>query len=146
MKKILCVIDFRGGEEKALEVAAELAGATNAHLLVLYPYRLIGDAEGDIPSLKHKLETDARKRFDELRKTLKNADLLSIEFEAEIGFVVDRIMAHVRKTNIDLVIISLDATAGMAEWKAVTLPELIAHSNLPFLVIPAEVKTPATVY
>jgi|SRR5690606_13375445 nucleotide-binding universal stress UspA family protein len=139
MKKILCVIDFRGGEVKTLEVAAEIAVAVNAHLLVLYPYRLIGESQGDIPSLKRKLEADARKRFEETRSRTKAIDRLSVEFQPEIGFAVDRILAHTRGNNIDMVVIGQEVGAG--EWKSLPLTELIAHSNVPFVVVPSEEKS-----
>lgn len=138
-------MDFRDGEEKTLEVAAEIAGAVKAHLLVLYPYRLIGDTQGDIPSLKRKLESDARKRFEALRDKLEGTGRLSMEFQPEIGFAVDRIMAHVRRNSIDMVVISQDATGNAGEWKSLPLTDLIAHSNVPFVVVPSEVKSPVTV-
>lgn len=144
MKQILCAIDFSESSGKVLEVAAGIASAYQAHLIVLFPYRLIHNGyRGDIPSLKVKLETEAREKFQNLRKNLAGYDQLSCEFAAEIGFMADRIAAHVSKKDIELVIIGQHLNAATNDPKGFNLQELIAHSGLPFVIVPSQVSAEA---
>ena len=65
MKQMLCVIDGSESSRKVLEVAVKVANAFGAHLIVLFPYRLIPNGfGGDIPSLKAKIEKEAHEKFD----------------------------------------------------------------------------------
>lgn len=144
MKQILCVIDFSESSGKVLAVAAKIASACQAHLIVLFPYRLIHNGyRGDISSLKVKLETEALENFQSLRKTLTGYEHLSFEFAAEIGFTSDRIQAHVRDRNTELVIIGQQQNAATNDLKGFNLQELIAYSGLPFVIVPSEVPAEA---
>ena len=144
MKQILCVIDFTESSAKVLEVAARIASACRAHLLVLFPYRLIQNGyRGDMPSLKVKLETEAVENFRSLRKNLAGYEHLSCEFAAEIGFAADRIQAHTKNKNIELVIIGQHQNAVSNDLKGLSLEGLIAGSGLPFVIVPEEVPVEA---
>jgi len=146
MKQILCVIDFTESSGKVLEVAVRIAKACTARLIVLYPYRLLKNGYGgDIPSLKKKLETEAKENFDNLKRNLLDVENLSCEFEPEIGFIADRIDAYVRKNNVEMVIIGQHQTAGTNDLKSFNLQSLITNAKLPFVVVPAEVKAEASV-
>ncbi len=138
MKQILCVIDLTESAGKVLEVAAGLATACKAHLIVLFPYRLItsGGYQGDLPSLKLKLEIDAKEKFDELRKGLPGMESITYEFVCEIGFVSDRIEANIRKKKVDLVVIGQQQTHASADLRTFNLQELISASRLPFVIVP----------
>src|SRR5687767_5568527 len=111
MKQILCVIDFTESSGRVLDLAAIIAHACRAHLIVLFPYRLIDYSHrGDMSSLKLKLESEAREKFFNLKKNLPHKEYLTCEFQAEIGFVADRISAHAKKNNIEMVIIGQQQT------------------------------------
>ena len=122
-----------------------IARACNTHLIVLYPYRLIDyDHHGDMTTLKRPLEAEAKEKFHLLRS---NADLdrVSWEFQPEIGFMADRISARARKKNIDLVIISQQQTEAENDLRSLNLQKLISNSQLPFVIVPAEVNTEANI-
>src|SRR5690606_15896070 len=130
---------------KVLEVASRIAKAYAAHLIVLFPYRLITNGfEGDIPSLKRKLETEAKEKYEALKKTVAD-EPVSSEFVSEIGFVADRIAAHVNRKNIDMVVIGQQQTASNTDPRSFDLQKLIAASKLPFVIVPAEVNANASV-
>ena len=146
MRQILCVIDFTESSGKVLEVAARIAKACNAHLIVLFPFRLIQNSHpGDLPSLKRKLETEARERFHKLQESIPNGDDLPMEFLSEIGFMADRIESHVKRNSPDMVIIGQPQTLAANDIKSFNLQNLIANSKIPFVIVPAEIKAEASV-
>ena len=149
MRQILCVIDLSDSSGKVLEVAARFASAWKASLLVLFPYRLITDNyQGNLGSLKLQLETEAREKFNTLRGKLPAcSNGLACDFQPEIGFVADRIRAHVSrdKDSIDMVILGQEQSALLNDSKGLNLQSLIANLNIPFVIVPAERKEAATV-
>jgi hypothetical protein len=149
MRQILCVIDFSESSQKILEVAARIAIAWKAHLMVLFPYRLIDYGyEGSLATLKMKLETEAREKFNSLKNKLPGAETLSFEFQPEIGFISDRIKAHVSKDKdiIDLVIVGQEQTSPNNDSKGFNLQNLLTNSKLPIVIVPAEVNAEANVH
>lgn len=147
MRQILCVIDLTESAAKVLEVAVRIANACKAHLIVLLPYRLISNRgyQGDIPSLKRKLETEANEKFEELKKKIPGVENVSWEFVSEIGFISDRIESNVRRKKVDIVIISQQQNDASDDRKSFNLQALIADSKLPFVVVPPEVNIEANV-
>src|SRR5690349_15298176 len=141
MKEILCVVDFSGATGKVLEVAARIASACNAHLIVVYPYRLLLDPthEGDMMSLKRKIEAQAREKFQFLRSTLEVLKDVSVDFQPEIGFLADRIHAYTRKKNIDMIIIGQPQAGSETDIRNLNFQDLISNSQLPFVIVPAEI-------
>ena len=146
MRQILCVIDFTDSGKKVLEVAARIAIACKAHLTVLFPYRLLDHSyQGSLASLKMKLETEAKEKFNSLRKNIPGADTISFDFQPEIGFASDRIKAHVSDA-IDMVIVGQQQTASINDSKGFNLQSLITDSRLPFVIVPSEVNAEASVH
>lgn len=146
MKQILCVIDFSESAGRVWSVAAGIASAYNANLIVLFPYRLIDYTHhGDVPSLKRKLESEAREKFDSLRSLHPTTGNVSWEFHAEIGFMADRIKSYVKRNNIDMVVVGQEATSGAIDMRGFNLQELISSSKLPFIIVPGAVKAEASV-
>lgn len=144
MRQILCVIDLTGSSGQVLEVAAGMANSCKAHLIVMFPYRLIDYGySGDITSLKAKLETEARQKFQQLKNKLPDFENLSCEFQPEIGFLADRISAHVKKRDIDMVVIGQQQSITTNDVKGFNLQQLIANSKLPFMIVPEEVSAEA---
>jgi nucleotide-binding universal stress UspA family protein len=146
MKQILCVVDLTESSGKVLEVAIRIAKAYGSSLLVLYPYRLItnGYSGDDIATLKLRLENVAREKFNDIigKSELKN---LPCEFQPEIGFLADRISAHTRRKNIDMVIIAQLQSDMENDIRSFNLHKLISNSQIPFVIVPAEVNAEASV-
>ena len=146
MKQILCVIDFSDSAGRVWSVARGIASACGAHLIVLFPYRLIDYTHhGDVPSLKRKLESEAKTKFASLKSSDPSTDNVPCEFHAEIGFMADRIKAYVKRSNIDMVVVGQESTSGAIDMKGFNLQELISSSTIPFIIVPAPVKTEASV-
>ena len=146
MRQILCVIDFTDSGKKVLEVAARIAVACKAHLVVLFPYRLIDYGyKGSLASLKMQLEAEAKEKFNTLKNNIPGADTISLDFQPEIGFASDRIKAHVND-SIDMVIVGQQQTASINDSKTFNLQNLITDSKLPFVIVPSEVNAEASVH
>lgn len=146
MREILCVIDLSESSGRVLEVAARISHGCKAHLVVLFPFRLIQSGFlGDLPSLKLKLETEAREKFADLKKNLPPMDNLSVEFISEIGFIADRIESHVKRNRVDLVIIGQQQTVAANDIRSFNLQKIIANSKTPFVIVPTEVNAEASV-
>lgn len=145
MKQILCVVDLTESSGKVLKVAGRMAKAYDTGLLVLYPYRLIGNGHPDdnITSLKLRLETLAREKFHDIigKSGLEN---LPCDFQPEIGFLADRISAHARRKNIDMVIIAQQQSDKENDLRSYNLHNLISNSQIPFVIVPAEVNAEAS--
>ena len=130
-----------------METAAKIANSCQAQLIVLFPYRLIGHSHsGAMTSLKVKLESEAKEQFQCLRKALPEVEKSCCEFYAEIGFMTDRISAHVAKSHIDMVIIGQQQVNAGNDNYGSNIQSLITISEIPFVIVPAKVNAEATVY
>ena len=146
MKQILGVVDFSEGTEKVLEVAADLANNNKANLIVLFPYRLIHeDLGGDMVSLKKKLESEARIKFQVLRDNLHGLEKTPCEFYPEIGFLAGRLSSYLAKKNIDIVVIGERQVNEGNTKNRPDLQNLISTSTIPFVIVPGQISA-ATLY
>ena len=144
MKQILCVVDLSQSSAKVLEVAAGIAGAWRAHLIVLYPYRLIDYGHtGEMSTLRRKLEAEAREKFYILQRGVPNMESLSHEFKPEIGFIADRVMDYTKTNSIGMVIVAQPQTDSGNDLKSFNVQSLIKNSKVPFVIVPYEVSTEA---
>lgn len=98
-----------------------------------------------MPSLKKKLETEAKAKFISLKKSDPCAENVSCEFHAEIGFLTDRVSAYVKRNNIDLVVIGQEYTPTGVDLKTFNIQDLITSSRLPFVIVPSKVNVEVTV-
>lgn len=146
MKQILGVVDFSEATEKVLEVAADLANTNKANLIVLFPYRLIHeDLGGDMVSLKKKLESEARIKFQVLRDNLHSLEKTPREFHPEIGFLAGRLSSYLAKKNIDMVVIGERQMNEANNKHSPDLQNLISASTIPFVIVPGQISA-ATLY
>jgi len=146
MKQILCVVDLSESTEKVLEMGARIASAWKAHLIILYPYRLIDYGHrGDMSTLRRRLESEAREKFYTLQRTLPGIDSVSCEFKPEIGFVADRVIDYVKKHSVDMVVISQPESDPGDDLKSFDVQDLIKNSKLPFVIVPCEVNAEANI-
>jgi hypothetical protein len=142
MRPILCVIDLSETSIKVLEVAARMAYANKTHLTILFPYRLINNGfRDDVSKLKAKLEQDARERFEAIEKKVEALKLIAFDFHPEIGFAADRISSYLRRTKVDMIILSQREADSIGDVNGLGLRNLIAFSKVPFTIIPEEIDT-----
>jgi hypothetical protein len=141
MKPILCVLDFSIDSVKVLDVAATISLETRAHLIILYPYRLLNPKKiTDVFDLKNILEGEAKKRFLVLEKQLLSKKL-SYEFYPEIGFIYDRVVFHAKKDNIGMVVIGSQQANTINTDSGISLHHFIQQLNIPLLLVPEETNT-----
>ena len=131
-KSILCAIDFSESSLHALKLAADLAARFNCHLTVLYPYRLIQANKEDIMQIKKKNEELAIRKFEALENDYLNGKVSSFDFTAEVGFLVDRIEEHLRKSPILMMVIGKNMNSSSQE----NLDDLINQVKVPVVVVP----------
>ena len=124
------MIDLSVNTEKVLKWAAEDALDHKANLLILYPYRLKFQRDGEErPMVKKQLEAEAIERFEELKSVVNILKKVPHTFMAEVGFETDRLEVHMHNADIRLIVISKDvAIAGVndTDWntfmKRLTVP------------------------
>lgn len=124
------MIDLSVNTGKVLEWAAEDALKHKTNLLILYPYRLKFQRDGEQrPMVKKQLETEAIDRFEKLKSSLNILQKVPHTFMVEVGFETDRLEAHMHNPDIRLMVLSKDnAIAGINDndWntfmKRLTIP------------------------
>jgi nucleotide-binding universal stress UspA family protein len=129
---ILCTIDFSDSSRPVLELAVTLAKQFNAHLTILYAYRLIHSRNEEVLLLKKKTETEAQKKFLMLEKDVLNNNGVDYDFRTEIGFVADRIEDHTKKNAIRFLVMD----KRMALENKEMFDELIGHIRVPLVIVP----------
>jgi hypothetical protein len=115
-----------------VEWSIALSKKLNAHLTVIFNYRLNGERKEDAVQDKRNREVKAVHDFAEIEKELlKNAGI-HYDLRSEIGFVYDRIEEHARKRNILLAVVQ----KKMAFDKKDFMEELVEKIQVPLVIIP----------
>lgn len=134
---ILCVTDFSESSLHALSWANKFAGCTEAHLAVLFSYRLIQTGNvADISSFKRKTEEKAKEMFLAIQGSLDNGGNVSRSFITEIGFYSDNIESFVRKKPATIVVLSAELANEIYDHKGQTLVDFLKQLKVPLLIIP----------
>lgn len=131
-RSILCTIDFSRSSHEAVLWAVQLARQLNAHLTVLYTYRLIQYRSGEALQLKRDIEASASHQFELLERELLAGKGISYDFKVEIGFIADRVEDYARKNTLNFLVTNKNLHNGGKEF----IDELIEHIQVPLLVVP----------
>ena len=129
---ILCTIDFASSSREAVQWAVQLATQLNAHITILYTYRLIQYRPGEALQLKRDIESWASHQFMALEKELLEGKGVSYDFKVEIGFVADRVEDYAKKNPLNVLITNKNLHNGGRE----SFDELIEQIRVPLLVVP----------
>lgn len=136
MKSIVCALDFSESSDKALEVASALARKHQAHLSILFSYRLLpAELSDEASTLKSRILTEVKEKFLTLEKKFGLPGTLDYEFKTEIGFLADRVESFARKKNIDLVVLSEEQAHAMNDQRGRDLKEILEELNIQHLII-----------
>jgi nucleotide-binding universal stress UspA family protein len=135
-KTILCAIDFSEDSKETLRWAATMAVSLQAHLTILYVYRLIKSGDGEVMQLKKKLEEAAYRKFEILEKEILIPIKNSYDFVMEVGFVYDRIEDHTKKQSILLLVTDKSLIAANQE----NLEDIVNHIQVPLAIIPTPIN------
>ena len=129
---ILCTIDFSKSSHEAILWSVQLARQLNAHLTILYTYRLIQYRPGEALQLKRDIETTASHQFEILEKELLQNTGISYDFKVEIGFIADRVEDYAKKNSLNFLVTNRNLHNGGKEF----IDELVEHIQVPLLVVP----------
>jgi len=130
-KTILCTIDFSASSRHTLQCAVSLAKDLQAHLTVLYTYRLIRVKNEEVVEGKKKIEAAAALNFAAIEEVLRGEGI-SYDFKTEVGFVVDRIEAFAKESSLGFVVIDKNMNVNNKE----AFDELIEHLQVPVVIVP----------
>ena len=137
-KIVLCAIDFSKSSLQTLKWALTIGQQTQAHVTVLFCYRLIADeGDGDLLDLKKNMEIEALKKFNEIEMKLKKADLGSYQFITEVGFFPHRIEMFIRKSPVSLLVMENSIFQNFDEYKKLSFDEFLKNSGVPVLIVPS---------
>ena len=131
-KTILCIIDMSGSSKETIRWAIIMSQQLNAHLTILYTYRLIPSQTGEMVQLKKKIEERALQKFKTLENELLLKKGISYEFRVEVGFVSDRIDDHAKKNQLNFLVLDKNINTNSKE----TLDNSLEHIQVPMLLIP----------
>jgi nucleotide-binding universal stress UspA family protein len=142
MKKILVPCDFSFTSTQAYNVALQLARRTNAEVHVLKAIDLPFSYESSYAAghysydktLFKKLEEDAVKSFEELKKTWGSVEKL--HFIALQGPVTDIIRTYIENEGINLVVMGTNGATGAKEYLVGSNTEkIVRFSPSPVLAV-----------
>lgn len=129
---ILCTIDFSKSSRDAVQWSVQLARQLNAHITILYTYRLIQYRSGEALQLKRDIEASATQQFELLEKELLAGQGISYDFKVEIGFIADRVEDYAKKNSLNFLVTNKNIHNNGRE----SFDDLIEHLQVPMLVVP----------
>lgn len=130
---ILCAIDFSESSIHALRWAADMAMLLDAHLTIVYPYRLIRpETGGEAVRMKKVLEEEALRKFEPLKHDILTGITISYDFMPEVGFISDRVRDHAQKKALRFLVMGKMPGDGSRE----VLADVVAQMNVPVVIVP----------
>ncbi len=129
---ILCAIDFSESSRHALTWTIGMAEPLQAHVVILYTFRLLQSKSGEALATKRKMEELVAHDFSLIEKELLHNHPVSYEFRTEVGFVSDRIEDFLKKNNIHLIVVGKTRGDDNRE----TLNGLIEGIKIPIMIVP----------
>lgn len=136
-KTILCAIDFSEASLPTLKWALRLAQLMQAHVTVMFCYRLItsGDDE-ETSDLKRRMESEAVKKFNEIEKKLMKSSIAAYQFVTEVGFFSYRIETFIRNNQVNLLVMENSIIQNFDEYKNLSFEVFLKNSKVPVLIVP----------
>jgi len=129
---ILCLTDFSEASASAVIHATHLAEQLNAHLTVLYAYRL-NQSTGKESMIEHKklMDQAAQVKFRKIEEDVLTKAKISYDVKSEIGFLSDRVEDYAQKNNISYLVV-----AASAEYASENCSSLAESLRVPLLIVP----------
>jgi hypothetical protein len=131
MTQILCTLDFSDSSQNALRLGIMLAKKLNAHLTLLYTFRLIKMPLDEAVGFKNNMEREAIKNFSMIEKDFLKNSGVTYDFKSEVGFMAHRVEDLIRKQNIDFLILDKNQPGNRE-----ALDELISKVSVPMILVP----------
>ena len=116
-----------------MQWAADSAVSNQAHLTVLYPYRLTRLPFGESAvAMRKKIEEQATRNFEALESELLKGKNISYDFKSEVGFLSDRVEEHSRRNPLSFVVIDKSIRSINRE----SFDDLVEHADVPVVIVP----------
>jgi hypothetical protein len=131
---ILCLIDLSESSRKAVEWSIALSKKLNAHLTVIFNYRLDGERKEDAVQAKRNRDVKAAHDFAEIEQELFRNAGIHYDLRSEIGFAYDRIEEHARKKNILFAVVQKKMAFDQKDF----VEELVDKIQVPLVIIPGK--------
>jgi hypothetical protein len=131
-KGILCTIDFSESSRQALCWSVALAKQLDAHLSILYTFRLFNVHNGEVIEMKRKIEREAQEKFQSLEKECLLGKGISYDFKTEVGFISNRVKDHTNKNEVGFLVMSNKMNASNKE----SFDELAESIKVPLVIVP----------
>ena len=130
--KILCLTDFSEASQHALRWATDMAATLQAHLTILYSYRLL-ESKIEVIYRKKQTETEALQKFLQWETELLVNKKVDYEFRSEVGFMTDRVAAFVDQNAVCMLVIDNKMINDNKE----TIQQLIENLRVPMVIVPS---------
>ncbi len=145
-RRILVPTDFTNDSDRALREAIEIAASSHGRVYMLHVDQSVPFAVGESvvdPEVVNAVEASdelftRQKMFEELRKVALQTEV-EIEFVERHGVTFEEILAYMKDTLIDLVVIEPHAKKGLLKnllggvtdrlLKETTCPMLVLHAT-----------------
>jgi nucleotide-binding universal stress UspA family protein len=122
-RRILVPVDFTAENERALDVALELAGAHGSTVTLLHVIKTVDAVPfADLESFYRKLEAEARAKLVN-RESRFRASKVPVEAAVALGRRVEELVLFARHHGIDLIVMSsrrIDAASPASYWGAIS--------------------------
>ncbi len=138
---ILCAIDFSDSSLQALRWTLQLAELTHAQVTILFCYRLITAADNEeFLDLKKNMEDEARRKFNELERTLIDGQAVPYKFVSEVGFFSFRIEMFLRKSPVNLLVLGNSIVQNFDDHKSLPFEQFLKNCKVPVVIVPETVE------
>ncbi|GEM_PF-1553513 len=116
---ILTPVDFSQCSTDALQVAAQLAGMSNAKITILHVYSVpipASDIAFATDATQYRsLETEARYKLEELKTQISALDSIEVMFELDCSYPVRAISSKAKQLDADLIVMGTMGAHGLSE-------------------------------
>ena len=133
----MCAIDFSPSSLNALHWALREGKLINAHVTILFCYRLIPGHSSLLPDIKRSIEQEANQRFQKIETDLIKADSPAYEFITEVGFYSARIASVVESLSVCMVVMGNTIVDSFNDDHYPAFEEFLLKSIVPVIVVPA---------
>ncbi|MFC1999393.1 universal stress protein [Chloroflexota bacterium] len=149
-KRILVPLDGSELGERALPYVEELAAATGAEVLLLEVVALQYDialAETYTPNVGQLSEDFAKRTLANAEKYLKSIEErlsqrgITVRSEIETGVPAERVIAHAKEYDVDLIAMSTHGRSGISRWILGSVADKVLRAaDRPVLLVRASEK------
>ena len=128
---VLCTIDFTNSSKEALKWSVDISKKLKCHLTILYTYRLYKQ-NGEAVAVRKQTEEEAFRNFATLEKEVLAGKGISYDFKIEVGFIDDRVEDHIKKNEIDFLVMD----KGMTLRNKESFDDLVKELEIPIVIVP----------